>query len=205
MAEKVPAGRAEDALAFLVEKGMDVRLGSDPVKHLTREMVLFQMKVYFALLELKKQFGLDFVGVQDQLDWIEHYPATDLTLGLLNNRLRPESDGTTLVSATEADDGAALTMQVLKLLSGGEPVGFNDLRYWDPRQGLYWFVNSGALAPYFAEGRHDPLPGSWSERQTYMSFRHGRGTSSRDARGPRLLTWARFSYPHNQLSPCARR
>jgi len=59
MAEKVPARRAEEALDFLVEKGMDVRLGSDPVKHLTREMVLFQMKVYFALLELKKQFGLD--------------------------------------------------------------------------------------------------------------------------------------------------
>ena len=53
-------------------------------------MVVFQMKVYFALLELKKQYGLDFIGVQDQLDWIEHYPATDLTLGLLNNRLRPE-------------------------------------------------------------------------------------------------------------------
>src|SRR5206468_467995 len=83
-------------------------------------------------------------------------------LRLLNNKLRPESDGTTLVAATEADDGAALTMQVLKLLSGGEPVGFNDLRYWDPREGLYWFVNSGALAPYFAEGRHDSLRGSWS-------------------------------------------
>src|SRR5437588_11770332 len=96
---------------------MDVRLGPDPVKQLTREMVLFQMKVYFALLELKKQFGLESVGVQDQLDWIEHYPATDLTLRLLNNKLRPESDGTTFVSATEADDGAALTMQVLKLLS----------------------------------------------------------------------------------------
>src|SRR2546423_13376296 len=127
MAEKVPARRAEEALDFLVEKGMDVRLGSDPVKHLTREMVLFQMKVYFALLELKREFGLDFMGVQDQLDWIEHYPATDLTLGLLNNRLRPEGDGQTVVVSTEADDGAALTMQVLKLLNDGEPAGFNDL------------------------------------------------------------------------------
>src|SRR5437016_2123934 len=205
MAEKVPARRAEDALAFLVEKGMDVRLGTDPVKHLTREMVLFQMKVYFALLELKKQFGLDFIGVQDQLDWIEHYPATDLTLGLLNNKLRPESDGTTLMAATEADDGAALTMQVLMLLSGGEPVGFNVLRDWDPREGLYWFVNSGALAPYFAEGRHDSLRGSWSERQTYMYFREGGGTSSVVVRVPGVVTWARFSYRNNQMYLCAGR
>ncbi|HEU4385984.1 MAG TPA: hypothetical protein VFR85_21035 [Anaeromyxobacteraceae bacterium] len=205
MAERIPTRRAEEALDFLVAKGMDVRLGRDPVKELTREMVLFQMKVYFALLELKREFGLDFAGVQDQLDWIEHYPATDLCLGLLNNKLRPESDGTTFVSATEADDGAALTMQVLKLLSGGEPVGFNDLRYWDPRQGLYWFVNSGALAPFFAEGRHDSLRGSWSERQTYMYFREGGGTSSVVVRVPGVVTWARFSYRDGQMYLCAGR
>ena len=162
-------------------------------------MVLFQMKVYFALLGLKAEFGLDFLGVQDQLDWIEHYPATDLCLGLLNNRLRPASDGETIVAATEADDGAALTMQMLKLLNGGEPVGFNDFRYWDAKKGLYWFVNSGALAPYFAYGRHDSLEGAWSERQTPMYFKDGGGTSSVVVRVPGVVTWARFSYRDNGL------
>jgi len=199
MAEKIPDGRAERALHFLIRKGMDIRLGPNPRKDLTREMVLFQMKVYFALLELKREFGLDFLGVQDQLDWIEHYPATDLTLGLLNNKLRPESDGETVVAATEADDGAAVTMQVLKLLSGGQPVGFNDLRYWDAEKGLYWFVNSGALAPYFAYGRHDSLEGAWSERQTYMYFKQGGGTSSVVVRVPGVVTWARFSYRNHKL------
>jgi L-fucose isomerase-like protein len=205
MAEKIPAARAESALNFIIEKGMDVRLGKDPVKHLTREMALFQMKVYFAMLDLKKQFGLDFAGVQDQLDWVEHYPTTDLTLGLLNNRLRPEPDGETFVTATEADDGAALTMQTLKLLNGGDPVGFNDLRYWDPRLGLYWFVNSGALAPYFASGSNDSLKGSWSERQTYMYFKEGGGTSSVIVRKPGVVTWARFSYRDAGLYLCAGR
>lgn len=199
MAEKVPDDRAAKTLDFLIEKGMDLRLGSDPKKDLTREMVLFQMKVYFALLELRQQFGLDFIGVQDQLDWIEHYPTTDLTLGLLNNKLRPESDGQTIVAATEVDDGAAVTMQVLKLLNQGEPVGFNDLRYWDLEKGLYWFVNSGALAPYFAFGRHDSLEGAWSERQPYMYFKQGGGTCSVVVRTPGVVTWARFSYRHNQL------
>ena len=190
---------------FIIDEGMDVRLGKDPVKHLTKEMALFQMKAYFALLELKKQFGLDFAGVQDQLDWIEHYPTTDLTLGLLNNKLRPEADGETFVVATEADDGAALTMQTLKLLSGGEPVGFNDLRYWDPRQGLYWFVNSGALAPYFAAGSHESLKGAWSDRQTYMYFKEGGGTSSVVVRKPGVVTWARFSYRNGRMYLCAGR
>lgn len=199
MAEEVPGGQAEDALRFLLDRGMKIELGTDPAKHLTREMVLFQMKVYFALLELKKRFGLDFLGIQDQLDWIEHYPATDLSLGLLNNRLRPASDGQTVVAATEADDGAALTMQVLKLLNGGEPAGFNDFRYWDAKEGLYWFVNSGALAPFFAHGSHDSLEGAWSERQTPMYFKHGGGTSTVVVRVPGPVTWARFSYRDHKL------
>jgi len=199
MAEKVPEKRAQRAVDFLLRKGMDLRFGPNPKKHLTREMVVFQMQVYFALLELIEQFGLDFIGVQDQLDWIEHYPTTDLTLGLLNNKLRPETEGTTVVAATEADDAAALTMQLLKLISGGQPVGFNDFRYWDPAQGLYWFVNSGALAPFFASGRNDSLSGSWSERQTPMYFREGGGTCSLVVRVPGVVTWARFSYRDHKI------
>lgn len=199
MADKVPDQKAEAALNYLVEKGMNIQLGDDPVKHLTKDMLIFQMKVYFALLELKKEYGLDFMGVQDQLDWIDHYPATDLTLGLLNNRLRPETDGETIVVATEADDGAAITMQLLKMLNGKDPVGFNDFRYWDPKKGLYWFVNSGALAPYFAYGSHDSLEGAWSERQTHMYFKKGGGTSSVVVRIPGVATWARFSYRNHQL------
>jgi len=205
MAKKVPDWKAEKALNFIIKKGMDVRLGNHPARHLTRDMVLFQMKVYWALLELKEIFGLDFIGVQDQLDWIEHYPATDLALGLLNNRLRPAGDGETLVAATEADDGAAVTMQVFKLITDGEPAGFNDLRYWNPAQRLYWFVNSGALAPFFAFGSHTTLKGAWSERQTPMYFKPGGGTCSAVVRAPGVVTWARFSYRDHRLYLCAGR
>jgi L-fucose isomerase-like protein len=205
MAEKIPDSRAENAMNFLFKKGMNLKLGDDPVKYLTKDMVIFQLKVYFALLALRDQFRLDFIGVQDQLDWIEHYPATDLTLGLLNNKLRPESDGKTVVAATEADDGAAVTMQILKLMSGGDPVGFNDLRYWDSHKGLYWFVNSGALAPYFAYGRHDSLEGSWSERQTALYFKQGGGTCSAVVRIPGVVTWARISFRNHQMYLCAGR
>lgn len=205
MAEKIPSDRAEKAFDFLVKNKMRIDLGTDPAKELTKDMVLFQMKVYCAMLDLKAQFGLNFAGVQDQLDWIEHYPATDLTLGLLNNRLRPEGDGSTFVVATEADDGAALTMQTFKLLTGGEPAGFNDLRYWQADKMLYWFVNSGALAPYFAHGRDDSFEGSWSERQTPMYFKAGGGTCSVVVRKPGVVTWARFSYRDHQLYLCAGR
>ncbi|MBD3413009.1 MAG: hypothetical protein GF421_01085 [Candidatus Aminicenantes bacterium] len=205
MTENIPDDKAQKALDFLLSKGMDIRIGADPKKHLTKEMVLFQMKVYYAILQLKKQFGLDFMGVQDQLDWIEHYPCTDLTLGILNNRVRPDSNGETFVTATEADDGAAITMQVLKLLNDHEPVGFNDLRYWDSKQSLYWFVNSGSLAPFFAQGSHESLDGCWSERQTYMYFKNGGGTCSLVACVPGTVTWARFSYRNHQLYLCAGR
>src|SRR5206468_8398813 len=44
MAEKIPTERAEKAVDFLLEKGMELKLGTDPVKSLTRDMVVFQMK-----------------------------------------------------------------------------------------------------------------------------------------------------------------
>jgi len=106
-----------------------------------------------------------------------------------------------VVAATEADDGAAMTMQLLKLISGGQPAGFNDFRYWDPRQGLYWFVNSGALAPFFARGSHISLAGSWSERQTPMYFGKGGGTCSVWP-GARRGHLGRFSYSSHKWS-CA--
>lgn len=206
MAEAIPDSRAAAALAFLREHDLRIDIeDGNPREVLSEEMVLFQMKVYCALLDLKAQFHLDFIGVQDQLDWIEHYPATDLTLGLLNNRLRPESDGETIVAATEVDDGAAITMQILKLLAGGDPVGFNDIRYWDPRRGLYWFVNSGALAPYFAEGSHESFSGAWSQRQTPMYFKNGGGTASCVVRVPGTVTWARVSYRDHRPYLCAGR
>ncbi len=205
MAEKIDDNKAKKAMQFLLDNGMELKLGDDPSKVLTEEMVVFQMKVYYAILALKEQFGLDFMGVQDQLDWIEHYPATDLTLGVLNNKLRPDGDGESFVTATEVDDGAAITMQVLKLLTGGEPAGFNDLRYWSSDENLYWFVNSGALAPYFAQGSNDSLEGSWSERQTPMYFKAGGGTCSVVVKKPGVVTWARFSYRDHQLYLCAGR
>jgi len=100
-----------------------------------------------------------------------HLPMIHITFS--NLKLCPENGGETVVVATEADDGAALAMQTLKLLSGGEPSGFNDLRYW--KDGLYWFVNSGALAPYFAQGSNGRLDGAWPERQTPMYFAKGAG------------------------------
>ncbi len=203
MAEKIPVEDAKQAFEFLKANGMEFKFGDNPRRELTEEMVIFQMQAYLALLELKKQYGLSFMGVQDQLDFIEHYPTTDLTLGILNNKLRPNGDGETVVVATEADDGAALAMQTLKLLSGGEPSGFNDLRYW--KDGLYWFVNSGALAPYFAQGSNDTLEGAWSERQTPMYFGNGGGTCSVVVRKPGVVTWARFSYRDHKLYLCAGR
>jgi hypothetical protein len=203
MAEKVPLKKAKAAFKFLKDNGMEFKFGKNPKKELTEDMVIFQMQVYYALLELKERYGLTCMGVQDQLDWIEHYPATDLTLGILNNKLRPDSDGKTVVVATEADDGAALAMQTLKLLSGGKPAGFNDLRYW--KDGLYWLVNSGALAPYFAKGSSKTLEGAWSERQTPMYFKAGGGTCSVVVRKPGVVTWARYSYRNHQLYLCAGR
>jgi L-fucose isomerase len=107
----------------------------------------------------------------------------------MNNRMRPESNGETVVDATEADTGAAVMMQIMKLIADGEPVAFNDVRYCHDDE-VWDFNNSGSLAPYFAHRRHDTLEGTEVYRQPPMYFPRGGGTC-RVIAAPGEITWGR--------------
>jgi L-fucose isomerase len=54
------------------------------------------------------------------------------------------------VCATEADAFAALSMQLLKYLSGGLPVLFMDVRLYHPELDLWDLVNSGNHSSWYA-------------------------------------------------------
>lgn len=61
-----------------------------------------------------------------------------------------------MVCATEADSFAALTMQVLKYVSGGLPVLFMDVRLYHPELDVWDFCNSGNHASWCASRSFDP-------------------------------------------------
>jgi len=109
---------ADAASAWLVERGMTFRLGTDEATELTAEQVRWQMKMYIAALRIADDFGLDAVGIQYQQGLKDLVPASDLAEGMLNSTERPpvrSRDGARELYAgrplphfNEADEGVAV-------------------------------------------------------------------------------------------------
>ena len=68
------------------------------------------------MLDLVEEFKADCMGWQYQLGLIPLRPPSDFSEGLLNSACRPESNGDTIVCATEADQGNAVPMEMMKRL-----------------------------------------------------------------------------------------
>lgn len=104
--------------AWLRERGMTFRLGTDEATELTETQLRWQFKMYIAALRIADDFGLDAVGIQYQQGLKDLVPASDLAEGLLNSTERPpvlSRDGSRELFAgralphfNEADEGVAV-------------------------------------------------------------------------------------------------
>ena len=142
------------------------------------------------------EFRADCLGWQYQLGLIRSLPPSDFAEGLLNSACRPESNGTTIACATEADQGNALPMEMLKrlLLAHGlhESVAFHDVRWGGEHDGRFVWVllNSGSAGAYAFNHDPDTLRGVHSYRQPPAYFPIPGGTFAGESL-PGKITWAR--------------
>ncbi|GAA4194574.1 L-fucose/L-arabinose isomerase family protein [Microbacterium oryzae] len=114
----VPDEEADAVGAWLRDRGMTFRLGSDERTELTETQLRWQFKMYIAALRIADDFGLDAVGIQYQQGLKDLVPASDLAEGLLNSTERPpvhSRDGSRELYAgralphfNEADEGVAV-------------------------------------------------------------------------------------------------
>ncbi|PJF26754.1 MAG: fucose isomerase, partial [Phototrophicales bacterium] len=74
---------------WLLGKGMQFRLGTNPETDLTEDQVLDQCRMYIAAVRIADEFGCDAIGIQYQQGLKDMTPASDLAEGLLNNVERP--------------------------------------------------------------------------------------------------------------------
>lgn len=125
-------------------------------RQLTPELLERQVRSYHAMRELIDEWHLDFSGIKGQPELTTHFATMDVTEAFLNDPYDWEGPKQTHVCATEADMDGALTMQVLKQLSG-TPVLFADLRCYDRDNDVWDLCNSGQHATWFAARSADPL------------------------------------------------
>ncbi|NUT45228.1 MAG: L-fucose/L-arabinose isomerase family protein [Thermoactinospora sp.] len=124
-------------------------------RQLTPELFERQIRAYYAMRELIDEWNLDFSGIKGQPELTTHFCTMDVAEAFLNDPYDWEGPKETHVCATEADMDGALTMQILKLLSG-DPVLFADVRHYHADRDVWDLCNSGQHATWYAARSDDP-------------------------------------------------
>ena len=153
-AEAIDQKEVDEGLAWLDEMLGDRILWDDDM--LTKETLGRQIRVYIAMNRLNELYGFDFCGLKGQRELTEHYTLGDVPEMLMNDPYDWSGPKETMVCTTEADTYAAVTMQLLKYITGGLPILFMDVRLYLPELDIWDWCNSGNHASWYAEQSFDP-------------------------------------------------
>lgn len=161
---------------------------------LTPETLKTQLRLYFAMKLVNEDKGFDFCGLKGQRELTEHVCLGDVPEMLMNDPYDWNGAKEPMVCSTEADANAALTMQMMKYVSGGLPSLFMDVRLALPEKGLWDLCNSGNHATWYAAQSDDPKKNY--KKVTFhpalkFYFKAGGASVEFDA-APGLLTFARL-------------
>ena len=118
------------------------------------EVMLAQIRMYLALKELVEQKNYDFIAVKCLPELPSCYTTFCLAIALFNDRSDFYGPKESLVCACESDANGALTMQFLRLLSGG-PALFADVLKFDANTGEMTLCNCGSQPTDLAKCRKD--------------------------------------------------
>lgn len=125
-------------------------------ERLTPTILERQIRSYYVMRSLIDEWNLDFSGIKAQPELTNNFATMDITEAFLNDPYDWDGPKETHVCATEADMDGALTMQILKSLSG-TPVLFADVRHYHHDLDIWDLCNSGQHATWYAARSEDPL------------------------------------------------
>ncbi|ADD42797.1 L-fucose/L-arabinose isomerase family protein [Stackebrandtia nassauensis] len=124
-------------------------------KKLTPELLERQIGSYMAMRELIEEWNLDFTGIKGQPELTQYFATMDIAEAFLNDPYDWNGPKAPHVCATEADMDGALTMQLLKGITG-TPVLFADVRHYHADRDVWDLCNSGQHATWYAARSDDP-------------------------------------------------
>jgi L-fucose isomerase len=188
------AGLIEQEHTAKMVAWMEEKMGAvnyDGVK-LTPEKLSFQSQCYLATRQLINERHLDFVAIKCMPDMTNHYVPQCISAALLPGPYDADGEQKPIPMSCEADGDGALTMQILNLVSGGQPTLFGDLSYLDEENLTIYIPNCGAMCSWFA-GRSAKPEENLSRIELRPSFRPAGGATVYFKAAPGPVTLARLS------------
>jgi L-fucose isomerase len=159
-AELVPEEKALNAFKWLYDR---VTINYDGHK-LTEDTLKTQIRHYYAVKDICEEKDFAFVGVKCHYELSAYNCTQCLSAAFSNDPYDFDGPKEPRVFSCEADSEGALTMQVMKLLSG-KPVLFCDFRYYDRADNLLYLCNCGGMATWYADRSENP-----DENMKYVSL-----------------------------------
>lgn len=151
IADEIPEEQVEKAFQWMTENIGQIHYNQTSF---TPEKLKTQIRHYEATKELVRRNQFDFIGVKCHYEMSRHYCTQCLSAAFMNDPYDWDGEKETVVCACEADSDAALTMQILKLLTN-DPVVFMDVRHYDKEEDVMVFCNCGSQSTYYAGGSNN--------------------------------------------------
>ncbi|MFW6361006.1 MAG: L-fucose/L-arabinose isomerase family protein [Spirochaetota bacterium] len=153
-AKEIEPARIKKTREWLEGSTKEVQYNDDK---LTKDGFDFQIACYLATKDIIKDLNLEFTAVKCMTELSHHYAPQCMTAALLPSDYDAEEgqkDG--IVMACEADADAALTQQILKIISDGKPTYFADVSHIDDARSTIYCVNCGAACAWYGARSKDP-------------------------------------------------
>ncbi len=187
-AESVSAEQTTQMVKWLEQNVARVDYGEG---ELTPEKLTYQVRCYLATKEIIAEKGLDFVAIKCMPDLTTFYVPQCISAALLPGPFDAGGAKEPIMMACEADGDAALTMEILKQVSGGKPVLFMDVSYIDDEAQVFYMPNCGAFCSWYAE-RSDNAAENLKQVELRPANRPGGGAITYFTPAPGPLTFARL-------------
>jgi len=158
---------------------------------LTPEKLNYQARCYLATREIVAEKRLDFVAIKCMPDLSNNYVPQCLSASFLPSPYDADGAKEPVAMACEADADGALTMQVLKHVSGGVPPFFGDLSYLNEGTHTLYLPNCGAVCSWYA-GRSDVPAENLMHIELRPSVRPGGAAITYFKAAPGPMTLARL-------------
>lgn len=148
----IPDDRVEKAFRWLVERTKNIAFDEHK---LTPETLKEQIRHYYATKSIIEERQFDFAAVKCHYELSEYYSTQCLSAAFMNDPYDWDGDKEPFAFACEGDADGAVTMEILKLVSG-RPVAFVDLRHFDESAQRMTLCNCGGVATWFARRSDRP-------------------------------------------------
>jgi L-fucose isomerase len=184
-AEQMSGESAEPTVAWLERNVAGIAYDD---QRLTPAKLSFQVRCYLATKQIIEEMGLDFVAVKCMPDLTNHYVPQCLSAALLPGPYDASGSKEPVAMSCEADGDGALSMEILKAVSGGCPTFFGDLSYINEETSTIYIPNCGGMCGWYAGRSGDPAQ-DLRNVELRPAFRPGGGATTyfRAASGPVTL------------------